>query len=355
MHLLNKWYFPFQISLLFLIVLTVYFNWADEITMVTCFLLMLICGIKHYSRPIKEQSQCVDTPSNNEIDKLLIDMFSTLEKTFNNERRIIDNEINRTKSLLNEAVIGMNESFQKMKYVNDKQSNLLSRLLKISSTNAIEQEQQSIHQFLNEYSHTINHYIDDTTHKVISINNLSNKSIKAIEDIIIEVDAIDESFTANNHDFNYKTHIHSIQTLIQSLKNIMLDIDSHDIDNIMTNQSKVSTLTQKMGLISQTMEKSILNLSEMSHEMDNAVYHVVMSLQFEDITSQALASISNNIEQFDLISQQMSAVTHGNDSIETKFNKIKTICYSVNEHTNKLDRNRTVSQVTMEEGDIELF
>ena len=256
MNQLHKWSFSAQMSLLFLIISAAYFHWPVAIIITSCIALIAISIAGYitnnsdafepsvqgnYTHTNKKQKNSIKKPnkeSNHEMEKSLSDMFFTLEKTFNNERSIINNEINRTKKLLNEAVIGMNESFYKIKKINDKQSSILFNLVQGTSD---------------------------------------------------------------------------------------------------------------------SVEDNLKNLSEMSNEMDNAVYHIVMSLQFEDITSQALDSISANINQFDVISQQINSASYSDESMLSKFNKIKEICESVNEQTNKINQQRTVSQMTMKEGEIELF
>lgn len=256
MNQLHKWYFSAQMSLLFLIMSAAYLHWPVAIIITSCTALIVISITGYitknsdtfensvqgnYTHINKKQKNAVkesNKESNNEMEKSLSDMFFTLEKTFNNERSIINNEINRTKKLLNEAVIGMNESFYKIKKINDRQSSILFNLVQGTSD---------------------------------------------------------------------------------------------------------------------SVEENLNNLSEMSNEMDNAVYHIVMSLQFEDITSQALDSISANIDQFDIISQKINSASYSDESMLSKFNKIKDICELVNEKTNNINQQRTVSQMSMKEGEIELF
>jgi methyl-accepting chemotaxis protein len=142
---------------------------------------------------------------------------------------------------------------------------------------------------------------------------------------------------------------------IESLRSGVEEMASADMSQTFETQSKINEMTGKMGLISRNMEESIVELTAMSDEMDIAVGNAVRSLQFEDMTSQALASISTNIEQFDALSQELHDVGNSQSSIFEKVDKINAVCQTVRKHTTSIGEHRTVSQETMDEGEIELF
>lgn len=328
-----------------------------------------------------------------EVNHKLSEMFLELEETFSVERRVIGNEITRTSGLLSEAVIGMSDSFHNMKDISDRQHTLLESLVHHTEQEH-DSDDLSMQEFLEESSRLTNEFVQ----VVINTSKQSLETLSHIDNMVEQVDSIfsllhnveglanrtnllalnasieaaragevgrgfavvaDEvrslSIASSELNEQIKGKISGAKITMESLRSGVEKMASADMSQTFETQSRISEMTGKMGQISRNMETSIIELTSMSDEMDGAVANAVRSLQFEDMTSQALASISTNVEQFDAISQQMNEVSHSNESIASKVDKINVVCQSVREHTNSVGEHRTVSQETMDEGEIELF
>ncbi|WP_435273863.1 methyl-accepting chemotaxis protein [Psychrobium sp. nBUS_13] len=337
-----------------------------------------------------------------DIENKLGEMFVELEQTFSCERQVIGNEINRTSGLLSEAVVGMSESFHNMKSISDRQHSLLSTLVNHEQGNdddnpsktADFEKELTFHEFLENSSRLTNEFVQ----VVINNSKQSLKTLSHIDNMVKQVDSIfsllhnveglanrtnllalnasieaaragevgrgfavvaDEvrSLSISSSELNEQIRgkISGAKITIESLRSGVEEMASADMSQTFETQSKINEMTGKMGLISRNMEASIIELTTMSNEMDTAVGNAVRSLQFEDMTSQALASISTNIEQFDALSQQLHDVGGSGDSMFVKVDKINTVCQAVRKHTTSIGEHRTVSQETMDEGEIELF
>ncbi len=337
-----------------------------------------------------------------DIEQKLGEMFVELEQTFSCERQVIGNEINRTSGLLSEAVLGMSESFHNMKNISDRQHSLLNAHVNHeqvddndnTSNKADFEKELSMHEFLEQSSRLTNEFVQ----VVINNSKQSLKTLSHIDHMVKQVDSIfsllqnveglanrtnllalnasieaaragevgrgfavvaDEvrSLSISSSELNEQIRgkISGAKATIESLRSGVEEMASADMSQTFETQSKINEMTGKMGLISRNMEESITELTTMSNEMDTAVGNAVRSLQFEDMTSQALASISTNIEQFDALSQQLHDVGGSNDSLFVKVDKINAVCQAVRKHTTSIGEHRTVSQETMDEGEIELF
>ncbi|MGB0899228.1 MAG: methyl-accepting chemotaxis protein, partial [Psychrobium sp.] len=337
-----------------------------------------------------------------DIEIKLGEMFVELEQTFSCERQVIGNEINRTSGLLGEAVVGMSESFHNMKSISDRQHFLLAALVNNeqadesddAANKADVEKEPSMHEFLEQSSRLTNEFVQ----VVINNSKQSLKTLSHIDNMVKQVDSIfsllqnveglanrtnllalnasieaaragevgrgfavvaDEvrSLSISSSELNEQIRgkISGAKVTIESLRSGVEEMASADMSQTFETQSKINEMTGKMRLISRNMEESITELTTMSDEMDTAVGNAVRSLQFEDMTSQALASISTNIEQFDALSQQLHDVGGSRDSLFVKVDKINAVCQSVRKHTTSIGEHRTVSQETMDEGEIELF
>lgn len=385
-----------------LVLLTVWSNQSLWVTFTLCALLSVITIIQFNAvnnvtgnavKPQQKSTKKFNDKINGDahLNGQLNGMFVELEQTFSCERQVIGNEISRTSGLLSEAVVGMGNSFQDMKSISDRQHHLLAGLVHHSAEN---DDTFSVQEFIQESSRltnefvqvvintskqslsTLNH-IDNMVEQVDSIFSLLqnveglasrtnllalNASIEAARAgevgrgfavVADEVRSLSVSSSALNEQIKGK--ISAAKTTIEALRSGVEEMASADMSQTFETQAKINEMTGKMGHISRNMETSILELSTMSNEMNTAVSNAVRSLQFEDMTSQALASISTNIGQFDAISQEMHNVSQSDESIGSKIDKINIVCQLVREHTLSIGNHRTVSQETMDEGEIELF
>lgn len=332
------------------------------------------------------------------VENKLGEMFVELEQTFSCERQVIGNEIDRTSGLLSEAVIGMSESFQNMKNISDRQHSLLAALVhhdqENDQTSDGDVQELSMHEFLEESARLTNEFVQ----VVINNSKQSLKTLSHIDNMVKQVDSIfsllqnveglasrtnllalnasieaaragevgrgfavvaDEvrSLSISSSELNEQIRgkISGAKITIESLRSGVEEMASADMSQTFETQSKISEMTGKMGRISRNMEGTIIELTTISDEMDAAVGSAVRSLQFEDMTSQALASISTNIEQFDALSQELHEVGANRESLFVKIDKINAACQTVRKHTTSISEHRHVSQETMDEGEIELF
>lgn len=103
------------------------------------------------------------------------------------------------------------------------------------------------------------------------------------------------------------------------------------------------------------LSDSIATFSATTEHMAQSVTQAIQFLQFEDLTNQALQSLSDNISQFDAISGELNRLSVSEQSIELQLEQLRTLCGSLRVKASKGQTYPTVSQYGMAEGEVELF
>lgn len=335
-----------------------------------------------------EPKQCPNEP--------LASIYNELEQTFTFERQVINNEINRATTLVSQAVLGMSDSFHRMKEISDQQHDLLKELIENNTQHEqqdIDAESQNISDFvnasgllLNEFINvmittaeqsvkTLNH-IDDMVEQVDSIfallenveslaskSNLLalNASIEAARAgeagrgfavVADEVRELSKNSSSLNNQIRHK--IDAAKGTIRILRESVEEMASEDMNQTLKTQSKINEMTSNMGQLNTNMQNTLRSLGAMSDDMDGIVATAVRSLQFEDMTIQALQSVNVNLAKFNSIGTELKDLGQNNQPIEVQLDSIRNLCQSVRNDSPE-NKHRTVSQQSMEEGEIELF
>lgn len=330
-------------------------------------------------------------------DKPLSDIYSELEQTFTFERQVINTEINRATTLVTQAVAGMSESFHSMKQISDTQHALLSELVNDQQKNAnneIIEDSLTMSQFITSSSDLLNEFVN----VVVTTAKQSIKTLNHIDDMVAKVDSIfsllenveslakrtnllalnasieaaragevgrgfavvaDEvrSLSISSAELNeqIRSKIDSAKGTIHSLRQSVEQMASADMSQTLQTQAKINDMTGGMTSLNDNMHATLSSLGSISDEMDDVVATAVRSLQFEDMTVQSLQSVNINLDKFNSIGSELKVLSESNESIETQLEHIRAVCESVRESSIPTSQHRTVSQQSMDEGEVELF
>ena len=339
---------------------------------------------------LKNNTNKISSPDNG-VNATLSEIYCELEATFSFEREVINSEIDRATNLVQDAVVGMSQSFHKMKSLSDQQQEMINVLVQNTHGN---DSGLNIQDFIEGSSGLLEEFVT----VVIQTSKQSLKTLSYIDDMVINLDQIfklldnveslasrtnllalnasieaaragevgrgfavvaDEvrslSAASSNLNNEIKAAIDSSQYTINILRNSVEQMASSDMTQTLETKAKIIEMTLSVGDVSGQMKHTIATLSTMGVEMDNAVGEAVRSLQFEDITTQALQSVSVNIDQFNAISIELKRLSENNEPIDIQLEMIRRVCGSVREKAASTKAHRTVSQDGMEEGEVELF
>jgi len=163
------------------------------------------------------------------------------------------------------------------------------------------------------------------------------------------------SFSSSDLNNQIRSAIDGSKETIDILRSSVEEMASSDMTKTLEAKSKISEMTVTVGEINDHMTETIGALTHIGDDMDDSVAKAVRSLQFEDITTQALQSVSGNIDKFNQISIELRLLTENAEPIESQVERIRAICGSVRAEAAQIKEHRTVSQEDMEEGEVELF
>lgn len=107
----------------------------------------------------------------------------------------------------------------------------------------------------------------------------------------------------------------------------------------------------------QTQEKLALidQLSFITPKVSESVVSAVRSLQFEDFTHQTLMSVKTNLKALLALNLLLDKIDNSPESVAKQLLNLQKQCQDIQLETARLDIKRSVSQVTLDEGGIELF
>ena len=153
-----------------------------------------------------------------------------------------------------------------------------------------------------------------------------------------------------------RAQVDTAKSIISSLRSSVEEMASKDMTSTLMVKEKVNTTMASVEQINEHTKTGMDEISVLGEQIENAVAVAVRSLQFEDMTCQALDSIRVNIESVESITEQLATLSTIEDSlIDDKLNDLHNLCVKIVEESRALNTRRTVSQQSMDEGEIELF
>jgi len=111
-------------------------------------------------------------------------------------------------------------------------------------------------------------------------------------------------------------------------------------------------LTESASRVSEAVEQQI---SSFTQQINSAQGRAIQSLQFEDMTTQSLQSMAENVSQLEKISKQLTLMSSSSLPFEQQLIELENVCNSVTHQGLQPSHHRTVAQKNMDEGEVELF
>jgi methyl-accepting chemotaxis protein len=121
---------------------------------------------------------------------------------------------------------------------------------------------------------------------------------------------------------------------------------SRDMNETLREKERIQDMFGRAEVLSTRMQSSLDTLARLGPELDEEVATAVRALQFEDMSSQALASASRSLGQLQQVCEELRAMGDAGKLAERLRERRETW---------RRERHCPVSQTSVEEGSVELF
>jgi methyl-accepting chemotaxis protein len=168
-----------------------------------------------------------------------------------------------------------------------------------------------------------------------------------------EVRSLSVNSTELNNDI--RNEISLAQSIIDNLRKSVEIMASADMTSTLEAKDKVTLMVEHVSNVNKETNLVVDGLAALAPQIADTVATGVRSLQFEDLTFQALASLNDNLVAIESLSEQLALFDNKRGDCAEQLLNIQQNCQAMVEDTIHADSKRTVSQSSMDEGEIDLF
>jgi len=342
---------------------------------------------ENISSNMQADTENVDTEQ--EIQMTLSKISTFLSQQVN----VVDTEIDRASTLIKDATEGLSESFKHLKRLSDDQQGMLDIVIN-NHRGPVDDEGTTLESFVDDSNQTLEDFVqviittskqsleamaftDEMSNQLEGIFSLLgqveslasqtnllalNAAIEAARAgdagrgfavVANEVRALSVNSTELNNDI--REEISSAQIIIEKLKSTVHTMASADMTSTLEAKEKVSLMVAHVGESNIKTNTIIEELADISPKIADTVSTCIRSLQFEDLTCQTLYSLKNNMSTITSLNELINGFERGNSNPHQQLQLLQQQCQNLIEQSQHSDDNRSVSQSSMDEGDVELF
>ncbi len=326
------------------------------------------------------------------------EMLAELRRFVSRELDGGKSEIERTKSLIGEAVATLSSSFDAMAKQSREQGQAVSRIVDrtgdregeisiqrfaFDASRQMEQLVTALEEVSGQSSATVEH-IDTMVEHLDGIFALL-EDVKSIADqtnllalnaaieaarageagrgfavVADEVRNLSERSTAFNEQIRKLAH--SSRDVVTKVRDSVQRMASRDLSRSQEAKHESARLMQQVSSMNSALSQGIQEISQCGRAIDSSVAGAVRSLQFEDIASQALGSALLHMTRLQAINKEATALQEllhrsGGPHDAELIAALHAIAKRVRDYHNEWEKppHKPVSQVDMGTGSIELF
>ena len=131
---------------------------------------------------------------------------------------------------------------------------------------------------------------------------------------------------------------------------------SADMTSTLEAKDKMTVMMGHVEHVNHQSNESVEELAIIAPKITDAVSLGVRSLQFEDLTRQSLESLQMNVASLHEISDVLATfVKNPSIGVHDQLVNLKETCQQVYQQTQQAEDIRSVKQISMDEGEVELF
>ena len=315
--------------------------------------------------------------------------------TLVHDATVVNQEISRVDGLIKEAVALMGNSFHDMHDLANRQIQLTSEIISQSQNTDSDEVSFNVQNFIHETGNTLDqfitimvdvsrnsletvHHIDDMVEKLDGIFGLiENVEGLASQTNLLALNASIEAARAGEAGRGFAVVADEVRTLsinsaalnnqireeiglaketIEVLRKTVGSMASTDMSDTIGTKEKMGTMLTHMSEMNNFLNDKVVEISHVGDQLNNVVDTAVRSLQFEDISSQALGSMEHNVNSLNEVSSLLSNILDHQHQINPQAaDQCAQRCKALKVEAQNRNATRTVSQSDMDEGDVELF
>jgi len=321
--------------------------------------------------------------------------MSEMAQTLEFEASIIDQEVDRIDTLIKDAIGTLGGSFHQLNSLSEQQSNIITDILDHTHDEDGTENAVGVQQFIAEAGSILDQFVD----VMVNVSKHSLETVHHIDDMVEQLDGIfllienveglasqtnllalnasieaarageagrgfavvaDEvrTLSINSGELNnqIRERINDAKETISVLRESVGRMASTDMSDTIETKARVGEMLEHVGGMNEFLAAKIEEVSVVSQHISVAVSDAVRSLQFEDISSQALYSLHHNVHALNQMGTIVSDLnTLSPEELEAKLEELHQCCLSLRAAAAERNSQRTVSQQDMEEGEVELF
>lgn len=327
-------------------------------------------------------------------DELIHSVIFELQQFIHQEINIVEKELQRTKNLVGDAVTGISSSFKDLQKLSDEQQQMIQLLISHSG-NMEDGQGGSLESFVTDSNKSLDDFVgviintskqslqtmiytDDMVGQFDSIFTLLsqveglanqtnllalNAAIEAARAgeagrgfavVANEVRSLSVSSTKLNEDI--RSEINNAKEIIAKLRGSVETMASADMTSTLEAKEKMTVMMGHVEDVNNQTTKSVEGLAIIAPKITEAVNIGVRSLQFEDLTRQSLESLQMNVSSLHEISDALATFVKNPDiAVHQQLVTLKATCQQVYHETQQSESSRSVKQLNMGEGEVELF
>jgi len=376
--------------------------WEGTYISVFAIVLMSVCWLLSILK--LKQTRRVNLMKNNKNkNQNVTDIFVEISDVLSEEVNLSVNDLSQTQSLIGDAIVSLQNSFEGLNDQAHEQEKLVLSLVESVAASTEEGTDKktniSFKQFASETNDVLSFFVDqvvgiskDSMEMVFSIDDLArqmDKVVSLLGDVqtiadqtnLLALNAAIEAARAGEAGRGFAVVADEVRKLsrdsnqfseeirgvvneamknIRSAQDTIGNIASKDMNFAIRSKEHVDEMFDDMSSINQFISDRLKNVSSISDNISEHVATAIRSLQFEDILRQLVDHIQQRMHGIDKLGQQMkTSITEQNicveeDDMSFVYSDLKKELETMRSSRVK-ENQRTVRQKNMVEGGIELF
>lgn len=321
-------------------------------------------------------------------------LLSELHVVLDHEVGIVSQEHERVVSLVRDAVGGISQSFKELQSLTGDQQTMISNVID-SGQSLDDEEHTTLESFVKDSNSTLENFVSviiNTSKQSLEAMSYTDEMVKKFDGIFKLLEQVESlssqtnllalnaaieaaragdagrgfavvanevrSLSVNSTDLNndIRAEISDAKITIDNLRSSVEVMASADMTPTLEAKEKVKLMMDHVGDMNRKTQQAVERLAAISPQLTETAALGIRSLQFEDMTYQSVDSLNRNIGNLRDISGKLSTLDYSSkEKLIEQLEIIGLSCKAILNASEEANQSRSVSQASMDEGDVELF